>query len=452
MDQAEEFEELRELVLEHLWPAPRPWDTLTAPGGFTIFTEGKGCQILDIDGATYIDYWASIMFNNVGYGRKEIADAAYEQMVKLHFSPNHEPNIPKIRLAKKLADITPGSLSKVFFGLGGADAIETALKIAWKYQSLSGFHNRFKVIGGYTYHGSTLGAMSTGWRPPEFTWEDFPLMSGMIHVPSPYCSQCQLNLSYPVCNIECAKQVEKVIQLEGPETIAAVLDTPIPYTAFIPPREYWPIVRDICNKYGILLILDCVQSGFGRFGRMFACEHYGIVPDIMVVAKALACGYVPLSATIATREVARQFEGGPKETLRHSYTFEGSPVACAAALTNLEILEREALVERSETMGAYLFEQLQTLHRYEMVGEIRGGLGLNCAIELVRDKKNLKRFSSEENSRIGRVLKTKLMGAGLYGLFTNPILIIPPLVITEDEIDRVVSGLDKAIGEMEKER
>jgi len=446
---SETIGDINKLAIEHIWQVLRPHNVFSAPGGFTIFKEGEGCRLTDMSGKTYIDYWACIMFNNVGWGRKEIADAAYDQMVKLHFAPTHEPTIPKIKLAKKLADITPSSLSKVAFGCGGTDSIETALKIAWKYQLLSGFPNRYKVIGGYTYHGSTFGAMSTGWRAPTFTWEDFPpLLPGMIHVASPYCSICDFGLTYPACDLLCARQVEWAIEREVPETVAAFIDVPIPATAHFPPPEYWPMVRSICDKYGVLLIFDEVQSGFGRFGKMFACELYDVVPDIMVLGKALSCGYVPISAAIARREIAEKFEGGPKELLKHSYTFEGSPVACAAALANIDIIEREKLIENSEIMGKYLFDQLQLLYRHDIVGEIRGGHGLNCEIELFKDKKTRQRFSPEENSRISGMLKQKLMEAGLFGFFTNPIPIVPPLIITKDEIDEIVSKFSKVIGEI----
>jgi adenosylmethionine-8-amino-7-oxononanoate aminotransferase len=449
--QVGKVEDLTTLAVKHIWQVLRPYDVFSAPGGFTIFTEGKGCYLTDINGKRYLDYWACIMFNNVGWGRKEIADAANEQMVKLHFAPTHEPTIPKIKLAKKLADITPGSLSKVSFGVGGTDSIETALKIAWKYQRLLGFPNRHKVIGGYTYHGSTFGAMSTGWRTPTFTWEDFPpLLPGMIHVPSPYCAACDFGLTYPGCDILCARHVEWVIEREIPETVAAFIDVPIPEKAYIPPPEYWPMIRSICDKHGIVLILDEVQSGFGRFGKMFACEHYGIVPDIMVLGKALSCGYVPMSAAISREEIAQRFEGGSKEALKHSYTFEGSPVACAAALANIEIIEREKLVENSKIMGTYLFERLQALYEHNIVGELRGGLGLNCQIELMKDRKTRERFGPEENAKIAGILKQKFMDVGLFGLFANPIPIVPPLVITKNEIDEMVNKLDKVLGEIAK--
>ena len=426
-DEVEDIESINELALKHVWQVLRPYNIFSAPGGFTIFTEGKGCYLTDPSGKKYLDYWACIMFNNVGWGRKEIADAAYAQMVNLHFAPTHEPTVPKVKVAKKLADITPGSLSKVCFGLGGTDSIETALKIAWKYQRISGFSNRYKVVGGYTYHGSTFGAMSTGWRAPTFTWEDYPpLLPGIIHVASPYCSKCDFGLVYPDCDLLCARQVEWAIQQEIPETIAAFIDVPIPASAHIPPPEYWPRIRSICDKYGILLIIDEVQSGFGRFGKMFACEKYNIVPDIMVLGKGITSGYVPMGAAIVREEIAKKFEGGPKEALKHSYTFEGSPVACAAALANIEIIEREKLVENSKIMGKYLFEQLQSLNRHDVVGEIRGGFGLNCEVELFKNVETKQQFTPEENNRIGGLLKQRLMESGLFGSFTNPIPVVPP--------------------------
>lgn len=443
---------LRQLAVDHVWTPLRPWNVLTAPGGFSIFTEGEGCHLIDISGKRYIDCWSSIMLSNVGYGRKEIADAAYEQMITLQFPPTHDLTVPKIKLAKKLADITPGSLSRVLFGNSGTESIETALKIARKYQRLSGYTSRYKFVGGNNYHGSTFGSMSLGWRKPNFTWEDFePLLPRVIHVPRPYCSICELGLQYPSCNLQCAKQLEAVVKSEIPETIAAFIDVPIPADGFIPPPEYWPIVRSICDNYGILLILDEVQSGFGRTGKMFAIEHWNVIPDIMVMAKALASGYMPISAAIATKEVAKKFEGGPEEVLKHSYTFEGHPVACAAALANIEIIEREKLVENSRLMGKYLHEKLQSLDKYGVVGEIRGGLGLMCNVQLVKDKETKEQFSPEEDAIVRKMLKVKLMEEGLYGMFTNPIPVMPALIVCRDEIDEIVRVLGSAFAEIEKE-
>ncbi len=451
----EEALELRRLGVEHAWMA-RPWNVVNAPppGDFKIFTEGKGCYLTDIEGKTYLDFWAGIMFNNVGYGRKEIAEAAYKQMVKLHMPATHQFSIPKIKLAAKLAEITPGTLSRVYFTNSGTESNETALKIAKKYQKICGFSNRFKVISQGHYSGSTLGSMSLGWRGGAFSWEDFePLMSGVIHLPSsnPYCYRCAFGLEYPACNLQCTKEIERAIQYQNPETVAAVFAQPVTANATWPPPEYWPMVRSICDKYGILLWVDEVVQGFGRSGKMFAMEHFGVVPDIMVMGKALTSGYISQGAAIVTKEVAKKFEGGPKENLRHSYTFEGHAVGCAVALANIEIIEREKLVERSATMGKYLFDQLQSLWRHPMVGDIRGGRGLMAAIELVKDKKTKQRFSSEEDAKVKRLLMVKLSQAGLWGEFLNPIPILPALIITKDEIDRIVSTMDKVIGEIGKE-
>jgi adenosylmethionine-8-amino-7-oxononanoate aminotransferase len=452
---ANEFGYLDQWALNHVWTPLRSWNELTGPDGFKIFTEGTGCRLTDINGKMYLDYWAGIMFNAVGYGRREIADAIYKQAIKLHAVPTHDLSVPKIELAKKLADITPGSLSKVFYTNSGTEAVETSAKIARQYQYLSGFPKRYKaIVGGYRYHGSTFGSMSWGCRPPNFTWQEFePLLPGVIHVPSPYCFRCEFGLKYPDCNLQCARHIEWVVEMERPETIAFFLDVTIA-TEYCtpPPPEYWPLVRSICNKYGILLILDEVVNAFGRNGKMFACNHWDVVPDILVLAKGLSSGYVPIGAAITTKEVAQKFEGGPREVLKHGHTFEGCPDACAAALANIKIIEREKLVDNSAAMGKYLFDTLQSLRKHRIVGEIRGkDIGLMCNIEFVRDRENNIKFGPEENSKFLSLLKKKLRQAGLWGQVENPLPVFPALIITKDEIDEIVSGFDRVIGEIEKE-
>lgn len=456
MDKAENFEDLRQLTLDHTWVPARPWNVLKGPDGFNIFTEGKGCRITDIHGKTYLDYISALgNVCSVGYGRKEIADAAYEQMMKLHFMPTHELTIPQIELSKKLADLTPGSLSRVFYANSGTEAIESAIKIARKYQVLSGYPKKFKmIVGGYRYHGSTFGAMSTGGRKPHFSWEDYePLLPGVVSVPSPYCFRCDLGLKYSDCNIQCAREIERVIQEQGPNTVASFLDVTIA-TGYStpPPPEYWPMVRSICDKYNVLLILDEIMTGLGRTGKWFGFEHWeGFIPDIIVLAKSLTNGAVPLGATIVTKEVARKFEGGLEEMLNHSYTFLGHPVACVAALVTLEIMEREKVIDNSKTMGTYLFDSLASLRKHRIVGEIRGGLGLDCQVEFVKNKETGEKFSPEENKKFIRMLKKKIRQAGFWGAAGNPLQLRPPLVITKAEIDELVSGLEKVIGEIGKE-
>ena len=255
----EEKQELLESGLQHSWVASRPWNVVTAPGGVTIFTEGKGCRLTDINGKTYLDYDSGIFLVNIGYGRKEIADAIHEQAMKLNFVPTHDFSIPRIKLAGKLAELTPGDLWRVFFTSGGAEANEVALKIAKKCQRNSGFPKKWKIISRrLDYHGSTYASMSIGEHAPIFQWSDFePLMPGVRYVEHPICRRCPFGLEYPGCDLQCAKAVERMIEFEMPETVAAVLMEPWSWTsglAVLPP-EYWPLVRSICDKYGVLLSL-----------------------------------------------------------------------------------------------------------------------------------------------------------------------------------------------------
>jgi adenosylmethionine-8-amino-7-oxononanoate aminotransferase len=449
----ETFQELRGLANEHVFTPNRPWSVLTSPEGFNIFTEASGRHITDMNGKTYLDFWGSVQgCNLLGYGRKEIADAAYEQMLKFQMVPTHDGSIPKIKLAKKLADITPGSLSKVFFANGGTEAIEAALKLARKYQRNSGFPNKYKVIGPCTYHGSTPSCMAINGNTGAVHFEDFePLPHGYLHVAHPWCSRCSFGLTYPNCDLMCAKQIEQVIRDENPETVSAFIDTPIDSLHFVPPPEYWPMVRSICDKYGLVLIFDCIVTGFGRTGKMFAAEHFNVVPDIMAVGKGLASSFFPISAAIVTRQVAQKFEGGPKETLIHSYTFEGLASACAAALATLDIVEKEKLVDHSKALGEYLFNQLQSLYDHNIIGEIRAGLGLMAGVELFKNRRTKEKFSPDENAVVVRLLKEKCTRAGLWGLLRNPFSICPALTITKDEIDEMVSKFNRAIGEIGKE-
>jgi len=392
------------------------------------------------------------MYKNVGYGRKEIADAAYDQMLKLTSSPGQHTAVTPVRLAAKLAQITPGSLSRVFFVTGGSEANETAVKMAKQYQRLSGFGNRYKIIARRgEYHGATHLTMALG-KPSGGFWADYePLVPGIRHIPQPYCYRCPAGATSTDCELECAKELENMIAFEGPEQVAAVIMTPICQSTpvAVPPPEYWPMVRAACDKYGVLLIDDEVVTGFGRTGKMFGIENWGIVPDIMTMAKGLTSGYLPLAACIARSEVAQKFAGEEKETFRHTITFGGNPVACAAALANLQIIEREKLTERATALGKYFEEQAQILYSHPIVGDIRG-LGLFYAIELVMDRKTKERFSP--TVRLEARLSSKLRVAGLLTrVHAGAVRFIPPLCITESEIDDSISMMDRAIGEVEEE-
>ena len=452
----EDYEKYRTLGAKHLIQPNMTRAAAYAPENFTLFVkEIDGCHVVDIKGKTYLDAFASLMYRNVGYGRKEIVDAIYEQLQQLSSCVGTSPNIPQITLAKKLADMTPGDLSVVFYSNNGGDAVETGIKIARQYQRMCGFANRYKVIGRRReYHGTSLGTMALG-RPIKganpLMCEDFaaygPLMPGVIHVAPPRCYRCEYGLTYPGCDLKCATQVEAVILQEEPETVAAFLSTPVSAQSLcdVPPPEYWPIIRSICNKYGIVMQMDCVVTGFGRTGKMFAVEHFGIVPDIMSVAKGIISGYMPLAATIMSSKIADAFE--PTTTFLHDYTFGGHPAACAAALVNIGIIEREKLVENSAVVGKYLLEKLQALRKHPIVGDVRG-IGLFCTVEYVKDKKTKEPFDRVVTSR----LTTKLMAQGLLSRTKDSSTsFLPPLVFTKSDADEAVDILDKSLTELEKD-
>jgi len=444
--------DLQKLALDHLWVGMRPWNEISAPGGLLIFSEGEGCRVTDTDGRTYIDAFAGLMYKNIGYGRKEIAEAAYDQMLKLTSSPGEHIPIPPVKLAAKLARITPGSLSRTFFVTGGSEANETAVKMAKQYQRLSGFGSRCKIIARRgEYHGATHLAMALGRLSPD-AWVNYePLVPGIRHVPQPYCYRCPYGLVYPGCELACAKELDRVIEFENPEQVAAVLMTSICQSTpvIIPPAEYWPMIRSICDKHGVLLIDDEVVTGFGRTGKMFGIENWDVAPDIMTVAKGLTSGYLPLAACIASTEVARKFAGEEKEAFRHIITFGGNPVSCAASLANIDIMEREKIPENVAALGEYFKDRVQTLYDHPIAGDIRG-IGMMWAIELVKDRKTKEKFDKELG--LDKRIQAGLRDAGLLTRISGgAIRFLPPLTISREEIDESIAVMDKVIGEFEKE-
>ena len=446
---SEELRELRDKFSEHMWFPNETFSAGRNPEQVNIHVEGEGCRVTDAEGRSYLDLMSGHMHKNVGHGRKEIADAAYAQSLVLTSPGNDGFTVPTINLAAKLAQITPGSLSRTFFACGGSEANEVAVKIAKHYHRLSGSGNRYKVIARTPeYHGFTHLTMAMG-KPVGWWFTPFePLVPGMRHIPQPYCYRCPFELEYPDCGIVCAKELERVILHEDPELVAAVAIVAVSQqtAACVPPPEYFPMIRSICDKYGVLLIDDEVMCGFGRTGKMFGIEHWGIVPDIMTMAKPFVGGYFPLSACISTSEISKPFE--ESDALFPQFaTFGGLPACCAAALANIEIIEREKLAERATSMGEYFSEKAQTLYEHPMVGDIRG-IGLMRAIELVKDKKTKEELTPNECNLLG----TKLREAGLLTrLDGGRIRFAPPLIITKDDVDGSIVIMDKVIGQLEKE-
>jgi adenosylmethionine-8-amino-7-oxononanoate aminotransferase len=440
-------------ALDHVWIHTINYVELAERQGLHVFERGEGSTLYDTRGQAWIDGIAGLWVVNAGHGRAEIAEAMAAQASKLAYvSSAAYTSVPAVQLAETLATITPGDLSRVFFSSGGSEAVETAIKIAKQVQGLRGFPRRYKIIARRgSYHGMTFGAMSltTGNRAQQ---ERFfgPLMDGVYHVPSPNRYRNDFGIEGEAGDEMCAKWVEQEIIFQGPETVAAVIGEPISTSngVHIPSPRYWKLLREICDRHGVLLIMDEVINGFGRTGKWFATEHFGVTPDIMTMAKGLSSGYAPIAATIVRPSVFEVFTS-EKNTVSHLLTFGGQAVAAAAALKNIEIIGREGLVERSAELGAYLLAGLRTLaDNHPTVGDARG-LGLLCALEMVKDKGTKEKWARDSDfiKRLGQLVNERHMLTRVWELLH----IAPPLVVTREEIDRIVAILDESIGIAERE-
>jgi putrescine---pyruvate transaminase len=434
--------DVQEAAVRNLWH----WSTQIAEFGDlgpTILEEGSGSTVRDSSGREYIDATSILGVTQIGHGRAEMAEAIAAQVMRLEYGSlaNGFSNAPAALLAARLAALAPGDLEVCFFGANGTDANETAFKMARQYHRLRGDGGRFKIISREgSYHGLSIGALgATGaaaWRTP---FE--PLWPGFLHVAQPYVYR--YDGTPDECGAHAADNLERRIVSEGPDTVAAFIAEPIamPQAIKVPPDNYWQRVREICDRYGVLLIVDEVLTGFGRTGRLFASEHWDLQPDIMTIAKGLTSGYVPLSAAIASRRIADAFWGDETVAFKHGYTYQGHPVACAAALTNLDIFAREKLVDRAEAMGAHLFAGLEALLDYPLVGNV-SGKGLFASVELVSDPSTKEPVAAT----VGRRIASSMAERGILARWLpNSIYIYPPLVIERTQIDQIVKALGDAL-------
>ena len=424
-----------------------PQGDLDAPAGSVpqlIFAGGRGATLTDIDGREYIDGMASLWNVNVGYGRTVLADAAAEQMKTLAFSSAYGGfgTAPAIQLATKLAELAPGDLEVTYFASGGAEANDTAYKIARLYWKLRGEPGRVNIVSRIRdYHGLTYGATSaTGLA--NF-WKGFePLAPGFLHAPSPdpyrYSGEGSAGAGY-------VQALEQVVLDAGPQTVAAVVVEPVQGAGgvIVPPNDYFPLLRKLCDKYGLLLIADEVITGFGRTGRWFGMENWNVSADLMIFAKGVTSGYLPLSGVMLTHAIHDTLKS-VKGPFAHGFTYSGHPTACAVGLRNLQIIEEERLVERVAENGAHLQRRLQELRSHEIVGDVRG-LGLIAGVEFVRDRESKQLF--DPASGVARRVWLAAMERGVIfrPLAGDVIATSPPFVITIKEIDRLVEVLDAAI-------
>src|SRR5688572_23769074 len=419
-----------------------------------VIVKAKDSTVTDADGTEYLDAMAGLWCVNVGYGRDELADIAANQMRALPYYPHTAMNEPAAALASKVNGLLGGD-NHVYFVASGSEANEAGFKIARQYMK----HEkpgqfRYKTISRYLgYHGTTLATLAAGGMGDRK--QKFEPLGGndFVHVQAPYCYRCPFGLTYPSCEVACAKSIESTIQGEGPDTVATVLIEPIMSAVgvAVPPPEYLPEVAAIAKKYGALLHIDEVINGFGRTGKMFAHQHYGVTPDIVAIAKGIVSAYLPIAATVVKNDVFKSFVGEPSE-MRQVFqisTYGGHPVAAAVANRNVEIIMEEKLADRAAENGAYFLDALRTLSKHPWVGDVRGK-GLLLGVELVKDKKTKEIMPSDtmkfvvDFARKNGVLVGRSGGGRHLG---NTIQLSPPLVFTRPEIDRVVTVLDKAIAE-----
>ncbi len=419
-------------------------------GGPIVAVEGKGLQVKDSDGNTWIDVNGGYFSVGVGHGRDEIAEAAFEQAKKLSFMPAGTTTEATVRIAEKIAEVAPGSLNRVFPVSGGSEATETALKIVRAYHSRRGQPQRHKIISREgSYHGATGGVHWLGTSPANMREGFEPTQKGMLYAPQPNAYRCSLGGTNPSeCAVQCAEAVDKLIVENDPDTVGAVFAEPVAARGcVVPGEEYWPMLREICDRHGVLLVADEIVTGFGQTGKMFGVEHWGVVPDIMAIAKGVISTYLPFGATITTDEVATVFAGNDNY-LRHVFTASGHPTCSAAALKNIEIIEQEKLVQNAADTGAYFKGQLETLSAdHPIVGDVRG-IGLMLGVELVKDRRTKEHF--DEHTDIDSRVREKLKKHGLLLGSNNGIISIgPPLVITRGQVDEIVHAIDLALWEIE---
>jgi taurine-pyruvate aminotransferase len=437
-------EELLQSDRAHMWHHMSPYN----PNPM-IVTEAKGSWVTDIDGNRYLDGMAGLWCVNVGYGRQELAEAAFEQLKTMAYFPLTQSHIPAIKLAEKVSEWL-GEEYRVFFSNSGSEANEVAFKIARQYHHQNGEPGRYKFISRYrAYHGNTMGALAaTGQSIRKQKYE--PLAPGFLHVSPPYCYRCPFGKSYGSCSLECAQVFDEVINWEGSGTVAGVIMEPAITGGgvIVPPPEYMPKVREICDKHGVLLIVDEVICGFGRSGRKFGHQNFGVKPDIVTMAKGITSAYLPLSATAVRAEIADRFmEQGVNQHFRHVNTFGGNPAACALALRNLQIMEEEELIARAEQLGNELRQKLSVLEAHPHVGDIRS-FGFLCGIEMVEDRASKEPAAPDKVTKVIAECKKRGLIIGRNGDtvpgFNNILTLSPPFSTTSDELSFIVTVLQEA--------
>jgi putrescine---pyruvate transaminase len=449
----EDLARLRALDVAHHLPAQADYQVIEDLGGSRVITHADGCRFWDADGKEYIDGMAGLWCVNVGYGRRELADAAHEQMSKLAFYNTFFKTAtePAIELAAKLAEKLGGELQHIFFNNSGSEAMDTVIRMVRHYWAVEGKPWRKHLIGRINgYHGSTVGSASMGGMSAMHAQGGLPI-ADIHHIRQPYWYNESEGLDPDAFGLKCADALEdKILQL-GPDNVAAFVAEPVQGAGgvIIPPASYWPRVEAICRKYGILLVADEVICGFGRTGRWFGHQTLGFTPDIITLAKGITSGYLPLSAVGVSRSIVKTLKRGGEFV--HGFTYSGHPVCAAVALANIAILEREDLPGRvAREAGPALAEALKGLAAHPLVGEARS-IGLLGAIEIVADKSTRRRFGGKEG-KAGPIVRDHCIARGLMvRAIRDSIVMSPPLIISKEDINAIAGIIRAALDAAEPE-
>ncbi|MFP3952078.1 MAG: aspartate aminotransferase family protein [Candidatus Bathyarchaeia archaeon] len=431
---AEEFvSDTREHVLG-TWRYQNRWEP-------KVIVDGDGPYFRDIEGNEYLDFSSQLVCSNLGHSGDRVREALTKQAEEVFYISPSFTSKPVARLGRRIAEITPGNLCKSYFSLGGAEANEAAIKIARFYTGAPKILARFR-----SYHGATSGAISLTGDPRRLY---APVTPGVLHAPDCYCYRCPLNLEYPGCGVQCAEYIREMIEMEGEDNVAAVFVEPIVGSngILVPPDEYMPRLREICDETGTLLVADEVMTGFGRTGKWFCVDHWDVEPDIMTLAKGLTSAYIPLSATVISEDISQFFEGD--NLFCHGQTYANHPLGCAAGLAAIEEYQERGLIDNARRRGEYLGARLEELaEEHPSVGDVRGK-GLFWGIEPVKNRETREPFATRRQrfqpTLLGEMAQHTMRNGVYLMTVLNTMIVAPPLIIDEGGIDRGVEAIDGAL-------
>jgi adenosylmethionine-8-amino-7-oxononanoate aminotransferase len=422
----------------------------TGQGAPLTIARAEDAYLYTREGQKILDAAGGAIVVSIGHGRREVAEAAARALEQSSYVVPVFATEGRLQLIERLIDRwLPGELRRVFLTSGGSESVDAAMRLARQHHVSAGRSSRWKILArDLSYHGTTLATLAVGGHQKRRKGFD-PLLLDLPKAPACYCLRCPLGQRYPECRVACADEIGRVIEREGAETVAALIAEPVVGStagAVVPPREYWPRVAEICREHGVLLIMDEVMTGFGRTGKRFAVEHWGLAPDILVSGKGLSSGYAAIGAVFATEDVVAPLAEAGDELMY--YTFGGHPAACAIADKVLEIMEREDLVQRVAKLGEKLHQALTPLAKHPKVAELRG-LGLLRAVELVADRDTLDPFPAEVNLSYRTVVHGILQGVFYYPGGADPardiVCLGTPFIIGDEEIEKMAGVLPDAI-------